>query len=331
PAIPAEDLTRVLFDNRWVCCVCRDPSRPVVVHHIREWAHSHDHSPANLAVLCSIHHGAVHTDRKLELNLTPERVAKFKAIWEETAQRDDASALKSGTALQADSWLYFNHFRLAELAMELGIEVGALGGLREAISAGVCRADGTVSKVAAPGSYLYADADRDLLFRFTRELLNAVLGQASVRNISDHLDRGTLGCLVEGDIIYVQGRHSFTPQTPAPAGSQLSRGTRSANRVVITFVFDLCEATSNSAWAVWLRGSGNVCTILRVQRLSRRGDQLQVECTALAIRSPSPELKHRAYEQRLLEAGLPQAREAAAENDFSAFVDEDGFAEEAGN
>ena len=61
PPIPMEDLTRVLFDNRWVCCVCRDASRPIIVHHIQEWSESRSHAPANLAVLCSVHHGEAHT------------------------------------------------------------------------------------------------------------------------------------------------------------------------------------------------------------------------------------------------------------------------------
>ena len=244
PPIPTEDLTRVLFDNRWVCCVCRDASRPIIVHHIREWSDSRDHTSANLAVLCSLHHGEAHTQRHLEQNLTGSRIAQSKAMWEAHVRRDDAAAIQEGTVLQAETWFYFNHLRLYELALELGVDVAAQPGLPAAVAADVCRPDGTVSKAAAAGSYMYADSDRAPLFRFMLGLLRAVLAEAPLRNISDYLDRGVLGCLVPGDVVFVQGLHTFTPQSPAPAGSQLSRGQRSANRVVISFVFDLSEATS---------------------------------------------------------------------------------------
>ena len=169
---------------------------------------------------------------------------------------------------------------------------------------------------------MYADSDRAPLFRFMLGLLRAVLAEAPLRNISDYLDRGVLGCLVPGDVVFVQGLHIFTPQSPAPAGSQLSRGQRSANRVVVSFVFDLSEATSSSAWSTWLRGTGNVGCLLRVQRLSRLGPKLHIECSVLAIRSAYRELKQRMYELHLLESGLPQRNEESGEDDFSEF-DED--------
>lgn len=315
PPIPLEDLTRVLFDNRWVCCVCRDTTRPVVVHHISEWSESRDHSPANLAVLCSLHHGEAHTQHQLEQNLTRDRVAQLKASWEAQVRRNDALAIQQGNILQAETWFYFNHLRLFELALELGVNVGAIPALGEAAVAGVCRPDGIVTKAAAPGSFMYADSDRALLFKFMLSMLRAVLSEAPIRNISDHLDRGVMGCLVQGDIVFVQGLHTFTPQNPAPSNSQLSRGTRSANRVVVSFVFDLSEATSMSAWSIWLRGHGNVGSLLRIQRLKRISDKLHIECTVLAIRSAAQDLKQRMYELHLRESGLPQMREADHDGD----------------
>lgn len=323
PPIPMEDLTRVLFDNRWVCCVCRDASRPIIVHHIREWSESRDHAPANFVVLCSLHHGEAHTQRQLEQNLTAARIAQSKAMWEAQVRRDDAAAIQEGTVLQAETWFYFNHLRLYELAIELGVDVAAQPSLPVAFAAGVCRPDGTVSKAAAAGSFMYADSDRAPLFRFMLGLLRAVLAEAPLRNISDYLDRGVLGCLAPGDVVFVQGLHTFTPQSPAPAGSQLSRGQRSANRVVVSFVFDLSEATSPSAWSTWLRGTGNVGCLLRIQRLSRLGPKLHIECTVLAIRSAYRELKQRMYELHLLESGLPQRNEEGGEDDFSKFDEDD--------
>ena len=106
PPIPQEELAKVLFANRWVCCICRDATRPIVVHHIREWALSRDHSTSNLAVLCLNHHGDVHTTRQLEQNLTAARVTELKAAWEEKVCREDAMAIQRGSQIQAEIWLH---------------------------------------------------------------------------------------------------------------------------------------------------------------------------------------------------------------------------------
>lgn len=331
PPIPQEDLAKVLFANRWVCCVCRDATRPIVVHHIREWAHSRDHSASNLAVLCLNHHGEVHTTRQLEQNLTAHRVAELKAAWEETVRREDALAIQQGSQLQAEMWFYFNHMRLYELALEQGVDISAIHGLTDAQSAGVCSYDGAITKVAALGSFMYAGSDRMPLYRYALGMLRAVLAGAVVRNISDHLDRGLVGCLVvPGDIVFVQGVHTFSQIKPSPAGSELARGIRKANGVSVNFVLDLAEATSMSAWAVWLRGQGNVGSLVRVQRVERRDGKLLLEGTVLAIRSSVDGLKERTYELGLYEAGIPQRREAEAEatNENFFTYEEDGEVEE---
>ena len=63
--------------------------------------------------------------------------------------------------------------------------------------------------------------------------------------------------------------------------------------------------------------------LLRVQRLSRLGPKLHVECTVLAIRSAYRELKQRVYELHLLESGLPQGNGEGGEDDFSEFDKDD--------
>lgn len=206
-----------------------------------------------------------------------------------------------------------SHLRLHELAIELGIDIVSLPSFAAALATGVCRSDGLVIKRSSAGSFIYAGSERAALLRYMLEILRAVLAEAPLRNISDYLDRGVLKCIVPGDVVFVQGLHTFTQQDPAPAGSQLSRGRRSANRVVVSFVFDLGEATSVSAWSTWLRGRGSVGCLLRIQRLSRRGSKLHIECTVLAIRSAYHALKQRVYELSLLGSGLPASSEDDSE------------------
>lgn len=136
-------------------------------------------------------------------------------------------------------------------------------------------------------------------------MLYALLAHATVRNISDDLDRGVLKTLVlEGDLIYVQGLHVFSDVQPAPGKAQPVNGRRSANKVEIAFVFDRREATSTSSWTDWLRGSHGVGSLLQVKRLDRNGDRLRISGTVIAIRTALEGLKERAYEVGLYKSGL---------------------------
>lgn len=305
PAIPADTLTKVLFANRWVCCICRDAERPVIVHHIQPWAESRDHSAENLAVLCTQHHGEAHTTRGLEVTLSPSRLRDAKQLWEAEAARLDAAAIQEGTQLQSDNWLYFNHLRLLELAVAGGVDVTEVPGFFAALRAAVCDRDGNIIKAAEPESFMYVDSDRMPLYRYMKNMLYALLAHATVRNISDDLDRGVLKTLVlEGDLIYVQGLHVFSDAQPAPSNAQPVNGRRSANKVEISFVFDRREATSMSSWTDWLRGSHGVGSLLQVKRLDRDGDRLRISGTVIAIRTALEGLKERAYEVGLYKSGL---------------------------
>ena len=314
PPIPQTSLTKVLFASRWVCCVCRNPDRPIVVHHILDWASSRNHSTQNLAVLCQEHHDEVHTTHRLSQNLTPARIVQLKMMWETEVIRKDALAIQQGSQLQAEIWFYFNHARLFELALELGVDTSTLPGYLDVVNAGVCTQEGAIIVEAPPGSFMYANPNRLSLYGYVHGMLKAILNEAIVRNISDFLDRGLVGCdFVPGDLVFVQGSHTFAQQQPAPTRLQLSKGVRRVNGVVVSFVFDLSEATSASAWSLWLRGHANIGSLLRVQRVQRLDGKLHVECTVLAIRSASTGLKERMYELNLNQSGIPQLRVAAEE------------------
>src|ERR671932_784582 len=44
PPIPSETLNKVLYENRMTCCVCRDRSQGIIVHHIHEFSDSRSHA-----------------------------------------------------------------------------------------------------------------------------------------------------------------------------------------------------------------------------------------------------------------------------------------------
>lgn len=304
PPIPPDVLIRTLYDNRWLCCVCRDAERPVIVHHIKPWAESRDHSPANLAVLCSIHHGEAHSTHALELTLTADRLKAEKAIWEQEVSRLDPLAIFKSTQLMSCQWWYFNHFRVFEIAQQVGVDVTQLDGFQRALRNAACDEEGYLCSRAG---VLYVGHALSLsLYRYMTDMLRAIMEFACVRNISDDLDRGTLGFLVTpGDLVFIQGAYSFSNMPDDSSGADLVRGRRSVNNVEISFVFDRNEGTSGSARNNWLLGVQTLGCLLRVNSIQRnlRG-ALNVEATVLAIRSAHHELKERLYEIGLYQSGL---------------------------
>ncbi|WP_142303318.1 HNH endonuclease signature motif containing protein [Janthinobacterium rivuli] len=306
PPIPPQTLSKVLCANRWSCCVCRTPERSIVVHHIKPWATSRDHSPENLAVVCSLHHGKVHSKFELEQNLTPKLLAQQKLYWESYCQQADLRLAMKDSHLRLNTWFYFNHLRIHEMARELNLNFKTVAGYLDAKKSNICNASGAVVKSCPEGRFLYSDGDRLILYDYISSMFFTCLERGNIFNISDYLDRGLLKTqLICGDIIMVQGLHTFTPVKPRPKGSDISKVWRKSNRVNVSSVINLEDSTSSSAWSVWLRGQQNVCVISKVRNIKRVGDNILIETTALAIRSHDDDFKHRAYDDRLWQSGLP--------------------------
>lgn len=304
PPIPMDDLIKVLFANRWVCCVCRDALLPVVVHHIRPWSESRDHSPTNLAVLCSIHHSEAHAKRSLDMTLSAERLQALKAAWENGVEHLDRMSVHIATQGQGCHWWYFNHLRLFEVAQEVGVEFDRLAGSEQCRSSGFCAEDGAVVKEDSR-QVLHDSASARYLYLYMTQMLIAVIDASTIRHITDELDRGKLSnWVVEGDFVFVQGWFTLTGLESNAPGTQPVLGKRSVNNVDITFVFDRNEGTSTSARTLWLRGSQNLGCFILVNRIQRLLGRLELTGTVLAIRNAHPDMKKRMYHAGLYEAGL---------------------------
>lgn len=324
PPIPPDVLIKTLYDNRWLCCVCRDAERPVIVHHIKSWAESRDHSAANLAVLCSIHHGEAHSSHALELTLTTDRLKAAKAAWEDKVSRDDPLAIFQATQIMSCQWWYFNHLRVFEIAEHVGVDVTQLQGYEAALRNGVCDEGGYLC--TKEGLLYVGQAPSHSLYRYMSNMLRAAMNHAGVRNISDDLDRSTLDILVTpGDLVFVQGSYHFTNMPADGSGADMVRGRRRVNKVEITFVFDRNEGTSGSARTEWLLGVHTLGCLLRVNKLQRDlNGVLHLGATVLAIRSAHEELKSRMYEIGLYQSGLIGHEDEDAElKDFDPQDDEE--------
>lgn len=295
--IPFANLARVLWANRFTCCVCRNPALAVIVHHISPWAESHDHSDENLAVLCLEHHARAHRKGGLEQNLGARQLREFKANWESEVSHLDPKAILDASRLDGHHWWWFNHVRVFEMAQRLDLNLRENPYYTSVRARGWIDKNGMVSVNARDSNYLYEGGDGIILYAYVRGIVEAVLSRTAVFNISDDLDPGFLGGVVSpGDIVLVEGKHYFKSLAKVEKGpGQASEVRREANNVRVTFTVDRWEAVANSSWSGWLTGAKAASSIVRIGSVERDGSKLLLRSTGLAIGSPLRGLSKRSY------------------------------------
>lgn len=319
--IPFDSLAKVLWANRYVCCVCRERNLSIILHHIEPWATSFNHSPDNLAVLCLEHHAKAHTTGTLGQNLTARQLKDFKLKWEAEVGALDARAILDASRQDSHHWLWFNHVRLFEIAERMEIRLPDLTGYREAVHTRMIDRAGYPTGINDNAPYRYAGGDGRYLYQYVRSLMEAVLEKALIYNVSDDLDPGFLGSAVrQGDLILVQGKHSFKRiKDPAQGPGQVSQVRRTANGVRVSFTIDRWEAVSTSAWGSWLLGTQRCASILRIAAIEREGSKLHLRCTGIATGTFLDGLSTRVYAY----PAWPEPNEDISDDDFLDFGDLD--------
>lgn len=319
PPIPTNTLHRLLQSNARCCCICRDPSKSIIVHHISPWEKSKDHSIQNLAILCLQDHDEAHTKRTLSRTLSEVEVRAAKKAWEMEIAALAGRAIANASLTPETDWLYFNHRRLFDLADQKGID--ARRWIRE-------QGFEEFSREARTLSYMYDSGSGFGMGIAMSEFLRDLLEKVVVINISDELDRGSLKSIVpEGTIVFVQGAHYFSSRDgKKQSGSgQTTEVRRGANGVEVRFQIDRWEATSNSAKYSWLKGRQSVGSLLRVRDRRLTDNKLIVSCSALAIAHGLDALKSRDYAQGAAEF-IYRRQDWSEEYDNESFSDEDDFA-----
>jgi hypothetical protein len=295
--IPFANIAKVLWDNRFTCCVCRNAALAVIIHHIDPWAESHNHGVENLAVLCLEHHARAHRRGDLEQNLSARQLREFKSKWEDEVRHLDPKAILDASRLDGYHWWWFNHVRVFEIAQKLGIKLTEVPGYANAKAAGWLNKEGLISADARDSNYLYEGGYGQFLYNYVRGVVEAVLSQAAIFNVSDDLDPGFLSRVISpGDIILVNGKHYYKRLNKVERGpGQSSEVRREANGVRVSFTVDRWEAVANSAWSGWLLGAHSAASIVRVGSVERNAGKLLLKCTGLAIGGTLQGLSNRSY------------------------------------
>ena len=297
PPIPAKTLHIVLFGSAYTCCICRDKSHPIIVHHLIEWAVSRNHNISNLSVLCLNCHAKAHSKSTISLNLTPERIRKAKATWEKTVRKNELRDLftKSSWNLLSGIWDYFNHSRIIDTICQLGIDPTKVAGYNVLYANGSINSDGSYVWPAPPApcmeklQFMYQGGIPGMantLQNFYANLVRKILESTKFVDLTYNFRKSAaLNLLHINDFICVTGGHRFKSfhniQTLGPG--QMREGYRQANGLRIAFKFDAWETTSSSSHNVHLRNMWRCTTISIVRSISLGKKMHTVDCTCLAI------------------------------------------------
>jgi hypothetical protein len=254
PPIPEDIVIRLLHESKRTCCVCRNPGRPIIIHHIDEWSSSHSHSEDNLVVLCLEHHDAAHTKKALSLSLTAGQVKEHKAKWLSTVRTEDSKAVLGLARVEGARWDFFNHLRLFELATHMKIDLRALNCFPQLLANGMVSESGLIASLPLI----------DLSNLWSKTRIEALI--------------------TSGTWIALQAAFHFRRMNEAGKGrNQTRRALRRRNGIEIVFEFDAWESTSGTSQNVHLSHYQTAVAILQVRTISRQGGRTQLSCSCLAI------------------------------------------------
>lgn len=285
PPIPADTVIKLLYESKWTCCVCRDKSRGVIIHHIDEWNETKDHSGENLIVLCSEHHDLAHTKKDLTLNLSKTRLKEIKQRWLEEVKLTDTKTIIGLASVNQSRWDFFNHNRIFEIYLKQGISNKKFKTTFTVQTLGFINELGTYSLADNNKSQLYNFGDGYMLYFYMQELFNEVLKTLPLIDLTDKFFKSVINSLIKpGVAVAIQAAFYFKDQTKLTGG----RGQRRLcyyhrDKVRIEFEFDAYESTSNSAWAVHLRGHKVALVIGFVTSVIEENDELTIIVSCLAM------------------------------------------------
>ncbi|QCW26313.1 HNH endonuclease [Lysobacter enzymogenes] len=292
PPIPGKTVVKLLHDSRRACCVCRDASKSIIIHHIKEWSKSHDHSEKNLVVLCLEHHNAAHTKQGLSLSLTAGQIRVHKQKWLKQVSSLDAHAILGLAQIEGARWDYVNHTRLFELALENSTRLKDLQFFDELLDLGMLTKSGLISSpqtwsVGKPRFRLYDVYEGLYLYQYIKRILENVLPSLKLVDLTNRWSRADILSLIKpGTWVSLQSAFYFKSLTDVHEGrNQTRRGRRRRAKIELYFEFDAWESTSSSSQNLHLRGYQTALAVVHVRSIQTTESGVKISGSCLAIGS----------------------------------------------
>lgn len=292
PPIPAAILRKVLEDSWRTCCVCRKPDKPIVVHHIEEWANGGRHEETNLVVLCLEDHDKAHTKAALSLNLSANDIRAAKATWIHRAAmlRDNyhKALLNPGGRSARWYWIHVDKlrqktFQNKSLSSDLGREY-----VEELIKTDFITTSGKINPDAmwkegvkkSKKMFLFDSSPAQLMALYVSDVLGRLVLNSPILDLSGMLaDSVALDrYLSRGSLVYFRDQVEIDDKL-----GQLIHARISNTGVRLQFAFDPWMSLNHSAKGVHLPMEVERSVIGEVDSVVWQGKQLRIQISPLGI------------------------------------------------
>lgn len=289
PPIPEETVNQLLYESNFTCCICKDSSNGIIIHHINEWHISKSHDQENLVVLCPNHHDKAHSHSDLTLNLTKDRLIDFKAKWIEEVKHKTSLALKEKQKSNNNRYDYFNIKRLLELCRHYGISNNnnTFNYLRDI---NILDKNGNINsyiywKTASKVTLcLFHPFECNYLYLYMKELMDLLLECIEVKDLDTLWNKKTVSDFIhEGDFITFSGG-VYLKNISKPDGDDQPRLIYSKKREIkVESEINAFWATSSSSYSYLLKGHQSKTFIGQVLSISKNIFGINIKCSTLGI------------------------------------------------
>jgi hypothetical protein len=342
PPVPDPIVRKLLVDSRYRCCVCHEPDKSLILHHIVEWSASRDNSEENLAVLCLNDHGEAHTTRLIGRNLTADVIREAKRVWTSQGYKDTADKISKLSQSEYATWDYINHSRLHSLLQTAGIDPRSSRYASLLQSRGFHDSLGLIQDVSEwgiskiPSQFMYDFGGATPLYLHNEWLLRQLLPKLELRDLTGRWSRSLVQALVTpGTMVVCQGAFYFRNEAKAQEGrNQLRKAKRRENNVQLSYNFDAWECTSNTAHTTHLTGKSVATSICLIRGIEENKGMLELTATCIAMGTGFPRIVpptdvqwlHDAYgntEEEETEPDFTNVESGSVPRSFDEFGDED--------
>ena len=293
PPIPVDTVIKLLYESKNVCCVCRDPLKGIIIHHIDEWHNSSSHEESNLVVLCLHHHDLAHTRKHLSLALSPTRLIGFKKKWLEDVKFQDSKTIL-GLIGEWSRWDYVNINRSFELFLNLNIKPYNFGTYSTLKHYNIIEENGLIKPVAEwnlvqqPRRYFTDIGPSQIqLTYYLKEIVESIVRKIPIIDITNQLNKNYIKALVKpGVFISAQLGFYFREEEPyQDYGSQRKTAYYRGNKIKISFSFDAWECTSSSGRFDHMTSKKIITPILYVKSVIEENGWLNISTSCIAAGS----------------------------------------------
>ncbi|MCT8335855.1 HNH endonuclease [Leptospira sp. 85282-16] len=292
PPIPLDIVTKLIFESRNTCNICRDQSLPIIIHHIIPWHQSRNNAETNLILLCLLCHDKVHSKRDLTYNISFEQLKDLKQKWLKETKTHDSKIIQGLIIEKKANWDYINLGRLLELASSLNISLTTdytshLSQYNIVNNSGLLNDIESWKIKQLPQYYLYDFGIGNYLYYNYKDILTKVVGKIDIVNLDNIWSKKNLLTFVStGTIIYCSGGLYFKDESEFNKDRNQSRRCYLQKRnIKVETTFDAYYSTSSSAKHDHLCGhkSGSILGIIKSIEVQEGILYITISCIAIGM------------------------------------------------